>query len=177
MKVFQGSAKKKRKPAPKAAAAVAAAGDEGGKKEDKRFALQHADPRFQMRDERQGKGKVKAKKPDATRFKKLEAIEKARPLVDSRGVPLEVKKPRGRRRDLASTAAPKTLKEFYAAEQGVEEVEEEEEEEAMRSGAESELSDDQVSLGSDLWDEMKGEEELIDATKRIAVKNCDWDHI
>ncbi|KAJ9450632.1 Pre-rRNA-processing protein esf1, partial [Diplonema papillatum] len=110
---------------------------------------------------------------------------------DSRGFRLE--EGEVKQRDLTSKAAPKTLQGYYKqlrkdagqdvdGDEKEDAAEEEEEEEDAEEAAASAMSDSDVeddeSLGSDVYNDVRGEDaETDEATRRLALRNCDWDNL
>eukprot|EP01060_Flectonema_neradi_P007447 TRINITY_DN15195_c0_g1_i1.p1 TRINITY_DN15195_c0_g1~~TRINITY_DN15195_c0_g1_i1.p1 ORF type:complete len:710 (+),score=216.13 TRINITY_DN15195_c0_g1_i1:123-2252(+) len=120
-----------------------------------------------------------AKKETDNRFK-LDKF-RGRSKKDSRG--MSVKRTEVKGRDLTSAAAPKTLKDYYRQLEvdrgGAVPQEEEDHQEDLSSS-----DDDSVTEESDIWEEglkptqPDEESELLEsATNRIALRNCDWDHL
>ena len=104
---------------------------------------------------------------------------KGRSAKDSRGV---AKKTKIKGRDLSSVAAPKTLKDYYSqlkVDKGEEAAPETEEADHYSSSSDS----DSLTEESDIWEEglkageQPDEEHLSEATPRLALRNCDWDHL
>ena len=147
----------------KKAAPVAHAGKKGGR-EDPRFAGRKADPRFQQIAKPERDNRIR--KADDERFtSKTPKFQKA--SVDARGRPVFHDE---------FTSDDDEEEEFDGASGSGEEGDEEEEE---YEEGEMVAADDDIDDPDDIveFDEGDANVETIDPTSRIAVVNCDWDHV
>eukprot|EP01064_Diplonema_japonicum_P001080 TRINITY_DN10693_c0_g2_i1.p1 TRINITY_DN10693_c0_g2~~TRINITY_DN10693_c0_g2_i1.p1 ORF type:complete len:732 (+),score=285.83 TRINITY_DN10693_c0_g2_i1:41-2236(+) len=181
MRTLEAGAKKKKKPAAKKSAKKPAAKKES-KPKDERFSSRFTDPRFGYgkKEEKEETGKkVITEKDDRFSLSKFRGR-----AVDSRGVPLQ--KEKVQKRDLTSMKEPKSISGYYKQlrkNQGQEvESDEEDFEEASLSQADDSASSgstddiEEASLGSDIYEE-NNNELTEDASKRLALRNCDWDNM